>query len=120
MNRQRTHVLVVEMDGEYDHQHRFECPGVDDSCRAWDECMVEHSEADHERVMEDEQAELHGVAHAYISGFGLCTVSNRCWLRVTDSSDSVDGIKPGRYRFDWSIEDDEWLVLDNVTPEASR
>lgn len=121
-----THILVIAPPIAEGHYPRVtvECPGVTDSCRAWDECMEAGCRDPEDDVLDKlcNEEPVHGVVHERIGGVGWCTPTERCWPQTTDVAEALEGMEPppGRYTFRWSVEDDEYIVVHDLQPAPDR
>lgn len=110
--------LCADCTEEPELTYTIECPGVTDACRTYWECRRDHSEDDIVR-MENEE-EVHGALHTYVSGLGWATPSDRCYVQeadaVSEEGSYIAKGKPGRWLVGYEFGDPGDLFLHVIEP----
>lgn len=107
------HILVVSGDPEDGLEYAVECPGVTEACQTWFLCKECPDSGNQDAL--DESDIVHGVAHRWYS-WGWSTARQVCFVvRHDDLFDAASDLvlDPGRYRIDWTAEDESGLSLHN-------
>lgn len=119
--KQLHRLLVTEDKGTLFYQ--MLCPGITDSCRAYEECDCPQSKVSEEYgdtwIDFFEEKEVHGVIHKYIDGFWMrplevCFPSIDMYLAEAARDAGIRS--PGEYLVKWRLIDgpDEFIELEVV------